>query len=175
VSKVEEVRIAASNAVPFRRVVDHYRRYMIDQRKGYEHERYRIDKIQAFIGADRDVATIDYDLYSALLDQYATMSAQTRRHYATTLLAMLKRAKAERVIKSHQLEGIILPPAPRNGAIRSRGTVTSSRSSRDQPSAHTKLTKRCGMRRWRRRRRIAACARRRSCRSAVTASSAITQ
>jgi integrase len=43
------------------------------------------------------------------------MSAQTRRHYATTLLAMLKRAKAERVIKSHQLEGIILPPAPRNG------------------------------------------------------------
>lgn len=43
------------------------------------------------------------------------MSAQTRRHYATTLLAMLKRAKAERVIKSHQLEGFILLPAPRNG------------------------------------------------------------
>ncbi len=61
------------------------------------------------------MATIDYDLYSALLDQYATMSAQTRRHYATTLLAMLKRAKAERVIKSHQLDGIILPPASRNG------------------------------------------------------------
>ena len=28
---------------------------------------------------------------------------------------MLKRAKAERVIKSHQLSDIILPPAPRNG------------------------------------------------------------
>src|SRR3954447_9038241 len=43
------------------------------------------------------------------------MSAQTRRHYATIVLAMLKRAKAERIIKSHQLDGIILPEAPQNG------------------------------------------------------------
>ena len=115
VAGVHAAQIAVTNAVPFRRVVDHYRRYMIDNRKGYEHERYRIDKIEKFIGSDRDVATIDYDLYLALLDLYANKSAQTRRHYATTLLAMLKRAKAERVIKSHQLSDIILPPAPRNG------------------------------------------------------------
>ena len=115
VAGVQAAQVAQSNAVPFRRVVDHYSRYMIDNRKGYEHERYCIAKIEAFIGPDRDVATIDYDLYLALLDQYSGMSAQTRRHYATTLLAMLKRAKAERVITSHQLSDIILPPAPRNG------------------------------------------------------------
>jgi hypothetical protein len=27
-------------------VVDHYRRYMVENRKSYEHERYRIDKIK---------------------------------------------------------------------------------------------------------------------------------
>lgn len=115
VAGVQAAQVAKTNAVPFSRVVEHYRNYMIAHKKGYEHERYRIDKIEAFIGADRDVATIDYDLYLALLDEYKEMSAQTRRHYATTLLAMLKRAKAERVIKSHQLSDIILPPAPRNG------------------------------------------------------------
>ena len=29
---------------------------MIAHKKGYEHKRYRIDKIEAFVGADRDVA-----------------------------------------------------------------------------------------------------------------------
>ena len=67
---VQAAQVAKTNAVPFSRVVKHYRNYMIAHKKGYEHERYRIDKIEAFIGADRDVATIDYDLYMALLDEY---------------------------------------------------------------------------------------------------------
>jgi len=108
-------KIAKANEVPFRKVVANYREHMIEHKKGYERERYRIDKIEAFLGSDRDVATIDYDLYNALLQQFNGLSAQTRRHYATILLAMLKRAKAERIIKSHQLEGIILPEAPQNG------------------------------------------------------------
>ena len=52
---------------------------MIVHKKGYKHERYRIDEIEALIGADRDVATIDYDLSTALLDEDKDMSAQASR------------------------------------------------------------------------------------------------
>jgi hypothetical protein len=47
---------------------------------------------------------------------------------ARRALIVLKRAKAERIIKSHQLSDIVLPPVPCNGD-RSRGRVMSSASS----------------------------------------------
>ncbi|MEK6371721.1 MAG: hypothetical protein AABO58_03400 [Acidobacteriota bacterium] len=37
------------------------------------------------------------------------MKPETRRHYASTLIAMLNYARAERVIPSHQLEGVRVP------------------------------------------------------------------
>lgn len=82
VAGVHAAQVAKTNAVPFRRVVDHYRHYMIENRKGYEHERYRIDKIEKFIGPERDVATIDYDLYIALLDLYCHGEPALLQHRA---------------------------------------------------------------------------------------------
>ena len=55
---------------------------MIENRKGYEHKRYRIDKIEKFIGPERDVATIDYDLYIALLDLYCHREPALLQHRA---------------------------------------------------------------------------------------------
>ena len=88
---------------------------MVENRKGYEHERYRIDKIEKFIGADRDAARSTTTSISRSSTCTRTRAHRPAATTQTTLLAMLKRAKAERVIKSHQLSDMILPPAPRNG------------------------------------------------------------
>ena len=58
------------------------------------------------------MAAVEITVYRELLSEVSAMSAETRRHYASTLLAILNHAKAERIIPSHQLEGVRVPRVP---------------------------------------------------------------
>jgi hypothetical protein len=69
----------------------------------------RIDAIEAFCGPERDIETLTYPLYEELIAEVGCLSAETQRHYANMLLAMLNRAKAQRVIPRHHLEDVPVP------------------------------------------------------------------
>jgi hypothetical protein len=56
-----------------------------------------------------DVETLTYPLYEELLAEVGCLSPETQRHYANMLLAMLNRAKAQRIIPRHHLEGVPVP------------------------------------------------------------------
>lgn len=114
VAKADDERRARQNAVPFGRVVDAYRHYLITKEKDYVHARSRIDNIEALIGPRRDAAAVDINIYRELIAEVAMMSEETQRHYASMLLAMLNHAKSERIIASHQLEGVRVPQVPRD-------------------------------------------------------------
>lgn len=105
---------ARAGAVPFGRVVDAYRQHLIDEGKRYDKARSLIANIEAFIGRHRDAATVDFDVYKELLSEVGLMTAETRRHYASCLLAMLNFAKSERIIKSHELDAVRLPTVRKN-------------------------------------------------------------
>jgi hypothetical protein len=105
-------RRARQNAVSFGHVVDAYRRYLNANGKAYRGALALTENIEWFIGTHRDVAAVDFAIYRELLAEVSLMSAETRRHYASTLLAILNHAKAERVIPAHQLEGVRVPRVP---------------------------------------------------------------
>jgi hypothetical protein len=85
----------------FGAVVDAYRQYFITNNKGLQKEKSRIDNIEAFVGRNRDTAQVDIHVYRELIAEVERMHPETRRHYASTLLAMLNLAKDERVITTH--------------------------------------------------------------------------
>lgn len=105
---------ARAGAVPFGRVVDAYRQHLLDEGKRYDKAGSLIANIEAFIGRDRDTVNVDFDVYKELLSEVGLMTAETRRHYASCLLAMLNFAKAERIIKSHELDAVRLPTVRKN-------------------------------------------------------------
>jgi integrase len=109
-------RRARRNAIRFGKVVDAYRAHLIAAGKEYDTAKSRIDSLEAFIGRDRDVDAVDFDVYREVIAEVSQLKPETQRHYATTLLAMLNYAKAERVIKAHQLEGVRLPQVLREDA-----------------------------------------------------------
>ena len=109
-----EAAAAELRVIRFGAVVDNYRRYMIDGDKDYDHAKSRIDAIENFFGRTRDTETLTYSMYEELLAEVCQMHPETQRHYANTLLAMLNRAKAQRIIPSHHLEGVIVPTVVRD-------------------------------------------------------------
>lgn len=100
----------------FGTVADAYRAHLIAAGKEYDKARSRIDNIEALIGRARDVQAVDIVVYRELIAEVGEMTAETQRHYASTLLAMLNYARAERVIKTHQLEAVRLPQVIRDDA-----------------------------------------------------------
>lgn len=110
VRAAEEQERARAGAVTFGAVCDAYRRYLSDAGKRLDRARYRIDNIENFFGRYRDAASIGWDEYQELLGEVSAMSAQTRRHYASTLLVMLNFAVEHRVMKApHALGRVPLP------------------------------------------------------------------
>lgn len=105
---------ARQTAVSFGTVADAYRAHLIAADKEYDTSRSRIDNIEALIGRSRDVDAVDIKVYRELIAEVGEMTAETQRHYASTLLAMLNYARAERVIKTHQLEAVRLPQVIRD-------------------------------------------------------------
>jgi integrase len=109
VVRAKAAEVKEASIVRFLAVTSNYRRYLIDNNKDYDHAKSRIDAIEAFFGPERDVETLEYPLYQELLAEVGCMSAETQRHYANMLLAMLNRAKAQRIITRHHLEGVPIP------------------------------------------------------------------
>ena len=114
VQKDAAARQAELSIVRFGAVVDAYRQYFITNNKGLQKEKSRIDNIEAFISRNRDTAHVDIHVYRELIAEVERMHPETRRHYASTLLAMLNLAKDERVITSHQLLGVRVPQVIRD-------------------------------------------------------------
>ena len=114
VQRADAQRHARQTAIRFGVVVDAYRDYMIREGKDYKRAKSLIDKIEAFIGPDRDTAAVDFAIYQGLLATVAELHAETRRHYASTLLSMLNHAKSVCVIVSHKLEGVRVPQVARD-------------------------------------------------------------
>jgi integrase len=115
VKAAEEERRARQNARSFGDIADAYRRYLISERKRYDSARSLIDNIEGLVGRARDANAIDIAVYRELLAEVAEMSPGTRRHYASTLLAMMNNAKSEGIIASHQLSDVRRPAAPKTG------------------------------------------------------------
>ncbi|HEX6097697.1 MAG TPA: hypothetical protein VF432_15325 [Thermoanaerobaculia bacterium] len=109
VVRAKAAEVKEASIVRFLAVTSNYRRYLIDHNKDYEHAKSRIDCIEAVYGPEHDVETLTYPLYEELLAEVAGMSPETQRHYANMLLAMLNRAKAQRIIPRHHLEGVPVP------------------------------------------------------------------
>ena len=109
VAEAEAEEVARQNAVNFGRVADAYRSYLRKEGKDWVRSESRIANIEAFIGRERDSAAVDIVWYRRLLEEVELLAPETRRHYASTLLAMLNHACAERVITSHQLAGVRVP------------------------------------------------------------------
>lgn len=110
----ETERHARQTAVSFGMVIDAYRDYLIREGKEYDRAKSLIDNIEALIGRNRDSAAVDYPVYKELLAEVEHLHAETRRHYASMLLAMLNHAKAVRVIVAHKLEGVRVPQVVRD-------------------------------------------------------------
>jgi len=116
VKAAEEEKRAKQNAKSFGDITDAYRRYLKAEGKRYDKAASRIDNIEALIGRNRDANTIDLPVYREVLAEVAELSAQTRRHYASTLLAMMNNAKAEGIIASHPLSDVRLPTVKKSDA-----------------------------------------------------------
>lgn len=109
VKTAESEHRARQTAKSFGDIADAYRRYQLAEGKRYDRARSRIDNIEALIGRHRDANSIDIGVYREVLAEVAEMAPQTRRHYASTLLAMMNNAKAEGIITSHTLSDMRLP------------------------------------------------------------------
>lgn len=116
VKAAEEAKRARQNARSFGEIVDAYRRYQLAEGKRYDRARSRIDNVEALIGRERDAYSIDLAVYREVLAEVALLSAQTRRHYASTLLAMMNNAKAEGIITHHPLSDLRLPTVTKSEA-----------------------------------------------------------
>jgi len=60
VQRADAERHARQTAIRFGVVVDAYRDYMIREGKDYKRAKSLIDKIEAFVGADRDTTAVDF-------------------------------------------------------------------------------------------------------------------
>ena len=109
VKAAEEAKRAKQNAKSFGDITDAYRRYLLSEGKRYDRASSRIDNIEALVGRERDANAIDISVYREVLAEVAQLEAQTRRHYGSTLLAMMNNAKAEGIIASHALADVRLP------------------------------------------------------------------
>lgn len=109
VKEADSQHRAKQNARSFGDIADAYRRYQQSEGKRYDKARSRIDNIEALIGRDRDANSIDITVYREVLAEVAQLSPQTRRHYGSTLLAMMNNAKADGIITSHTLSDMRLP------------------------------------------------------------------
>src|SRR5688500_2752345 len=96
VAKAEAEERARQNAVSFGKVADAYRAHLRNEGKDWKREESRIANIEAFISRERDTAAVDIVWYRRVLDEVELLAPETRRHYASTLLAMLNYARAER-------------------------------------------------------------------------------
>lgn len=67
VQRADAERHARQTAIRFGVVVDAYRDYRIREGKDYKRAKSLIDKIEAFVGADRDTAAVDFAIYQGLL------------------------------------------------------------------------------------------------------------
>jgi hypothetical protein len=108
----EEAKVAKQNARSFGDIVDAYRLYMQSEGKRYD-KASRINYIERAIGRDRDANSIDLADFRKVLASVAHLSAQSRRHYGSTFLAMMNNAKSEGVISSHALADVRLPIVPK--------------------------------------------------------------
>jgi integrase len=108
-AQADAERRARQLAVSFGAAVDAYRDYQIREGKEIDRSKSLIENIEAFIGRGRDVEAVDYKVYQAVLGEVENLHPETRRHYASMLLAILNNAKAVRLIASHQLEGVRVP------------------------------------------------------------------
>lgn len=97
VAAAEASKKARANAVPFGAVCDGYRLHL-QAGKRYDKAASRIDNIEAFFGRDRDAASIGWEEYQELLREVAAFAPQTRRHYASALIAMLNHAVSHRIM-----------------------------------------------------------------------------
>lgn len=167
VAKAEAAKRAKANAVTFGRVCDAYRIDMKAKGKRYDRTASRIDNIEAFFGRGRDAASIGWDEYQELIGEVALMSAQTQRHYASTLIAMLNFAVKYRILSGPHKLGI----APRPVVQRSGAPVvwTKQELAVILGPAIDHAGRRHGTMRWQRRSRSAACGRRRTSRCAASA------
>lgn len=116
VKAAEDAKRAKQNAKSFGDIADAYRRYLTAEGKRYDEAASRIDCIEALIGRNRDANAIDLSVYREVLAEVSEMSAQTRRHYGSTLLAMMNNAKAEGIIGSHSLSDVRLPTVKKSEA-----------------------------------------------------------
>jgi integrase len=107
---------ARANAVPFGRVCDAYRDHLQQAGKRYDRAASRINNVEAFFGRGRDAALIGWDEYQELLAEVRQMAAQTRRHYASTLIAMLNHAVSHRILPAHGLGKVPRPVVVKNDA-----------------------------------------------------------
>jgi len=101
-AKADAERRARLLAVSFGAAVDAYRDHQVREGKEIERSRSLIDNIEAFLGRGCDVEVVDYKAYQAGLGEVENLHPETRRHYASMLLAILNNAKAVRLIASHQ-------------------------------------------------------------------------
>ncbi|MEO8381778.1 MAG: hypothetical protein ABI779_19105 [Acidobacteriota bacterium] len=108
-AKADADRRARQLAVSFGAAVDAYRDYQVREGKEIDRSKSLIGNIEAFIGRGRDVQAVDYKAYQAVLGEVENLHPETRRHYASMLLAILNNAKAVRLIAAHQLEGVRVP------------------------------------------------------------------
>lgn len=113
VKAAEEAKLAKQNARCFGDIVDAYRLYMQSEGKRYDKAVSRINYIERAIGRDRDANSIDLADFRKVLASVAHLSAQSRRHYGSTFLAMMNNAKSEGVIRSHALADVRLPTVPK--------------------------------------------------------------
>lgn len=114
VRKAEQERQARANEVRFGTVCDAYRKHLQESGKRYDRARYPIANIEAFFGRGRQAESIDFGAYRELISEVSEMTAETKRHYASMLLAILNFAVAERIIKSHGLVGVRRPQVVKN-------------------------------------------------------------
>jgi integrase len=110
VREAEEQKRARAGAVTFGTVCDAYRQHLLDAGKRLDRARYIINNIELLIGRETDAAAVGWAEYQELLAEVAQLSAQTRRHYGSTLLVMLNFAVEHRIMKGpHALGRVPLP------------------------------------------------------------------
>jgi integrase len=114
VKAAEDAKRAKQNAKSFGDIADAYRRYLQSEGKRYDKASSRIDNIEALVGRERDANAIDIGVYREVLSEVSQLEPQTRRHYGSTLLAMMNNAKAEGIITSHALADVRLPSAKKS-------------------------------------------------------------
>lgn len=94
---------ARAGAVMFGTLCDAYRQHLRDEGKRLDRAEPRIANIEALIGRHRDATAIGWDEYQELRAEVSRLAAQTRRHYESTLQAILNFGVTHRIIPHSSL------------------------------------------------------------------------